>query len=91
MSEVRIEHKTTLSRDEVREKVQGIMGKVEEKFALEGGWTGDIYTFKRSGLDGRAEILDGKVTVVITLGLVLSVLRKTIESELRSRLEKGLP
>jgi len=91
MPEVRIDHSTSLSKQEVRDRVDGVMAKIEERFGISGSWNGDTYKFKRSGVDGVAEIADGKVTVVMKLGLLLGAFRGKIENELRSKLEERLP
>lgn len=91
MAEARIEHRTTLKKNDIKQRVSEVMGEVERRFDLKGRWDGDRYTFTRSGLDGLAVVEDGKVTVTITLGLLLSALRGRIESEIRARLGEKLP
>lgn len=91
MASLHIEHTTSLAKDDIREKLGEVMGKVEKKFDLEGSWSGDNYMFKRSGVDGKAVIQDGKVVVDIKLGMLLSALKGKIESELKSKLQEGLP
>jgi putative polyhydroxyalkanoate system protein len=88
---IHIEHHTRLERAVIRVKLGEVLGKVESKFNLTGTWSGDTYTFTRSGVDGKAVITDGKVVVDIKLGLLLSALAGMIESELRSKLQEGLP
>lgn len=91
MASLHIEHTTSLDKSSVREKLGEVMEKVEKKFDLEGSWSGDNYTFKRSGVDGKAVIQDGKVVVDIKLGMLLGALKGKIESELKTKLQEGLP
>lgn len=91
MATLHIEHPTRFKKDEIREKLGEVMGKIEEKFNLKGSWRGDEYTFTRSGVDGKAVISDGKVVVDIKLGLMLSALKGVIESEMKTKLREGLP
>jgi putative polyhydroxyalkanoate system protein len=91
VASIHIEHKTSLARDAIREKLGEVMEKVEAKFNLAGSWSGDKYAFKRSGVDGEAVIQDGKVVVDIKLGMLLGALKGRIESELKTKLEEGLP
>ncbi len=91
MASLHIEHPTSFNKDQIREKLGEVMGKIEEKFGLKGAWHGDEYTFTRSGVDGKAVINDGKVVVDIKLGLMLSALKGVIESEMRTKLREGLP
>ena len=91
MAKIRIDHATSLSRDDIRKRLGEVMGEVERRFDLEGAWQGDSYAFKRSGLDGTAVVEDGRVSVTMELGLILGVLKGRIESELRAKLAEKLP
>lgn len=91
VGQLHIEHTTGLSKDKIREKLSDVMGKIEEKFNLTGRWSGDVYTFTRSGVDGKAVINEGKVVVDIKLGMLLSALKGRIESEMVTKLKEGLP
>lgn len=91
MSKIHIDHKTSFSKDDIREKLGEVMGKIETKFKIKGNWSGDEYNFSRSGVGGKAVISDGKVVIDLKLGLVLKPFRKKIESEMVSRLKEGLP
>lgn len=91
MAQLHIEHSTGLSKDKIREKLGEVMEKVEQKFGLTGNWSGDNYTFSRSGVEGKAVIQEGKVVVDIKLGMLLSALKGRIESELMSKFREGLP
>lgn len=91
MAQLHIEHATGLSKDQIRVKLGEVMGKIEQKFGLKGNWSGDNYTFTRSGVDGKAVIQDGKVVVDIKLGMLLSALKGRIESEMLSKFREGLP
>lgn len=91
MASIHIEHPTSLSKDQIREKLTEVMEKVEEKFGLTGKWEGDNYTFTRSGVDGKGVVTEGKVTIDIKLGMLLSALKGKIESELKTKLQEGLP
>jgi len=91
VAQLHIEHTTGLSKDKIREKLGEVMGKIEQKFSLTGRWSGDNYTFTRSGVDGKAVIQDGKVVVDIKLGMLLSALKGRIESEMIEKLREGLP
>ena len=91
MAQIRIEHETALSCDQIRERLQEVMEKLETRFGLQGGWNENVYNFKRSGVDGSATITDGKVVVVMNLGLVLGALKSRIETEMMEKLKAGLP
>lgn len=91
MAKLNIEHQTKHSKEEIRSKLTEIMGKVEESYNLTGSWSGDTYTFKRKGLDGKATIADNKVSVQMEMGMLLGAFKGKIESELKQRLKDGLP
>lgn len=91
MAKLHIEHQTTLTKDVIRGKLSDIMGKIEARYSLTGAWSGDTYTFKRKGLDGKAVISDNRVQIDMELGLLLGAFKGTIEGELRDQLKAGLP
>ena len=91
MAKLHIEHETGLSKEEIRGKLSDIMGKIEERFDLTGSWSGDTYTFKRKGLDGKAVIMEKKVTVDMSMGMLIGAFKGKIENELKSKLKAGLP
>ncbi len=91
MAKIHIEHATSLSRDDIREKLGEVMEKIESKFNLKGSWRGDEYTFTRRGVDGHATIRDGSVVIDMKLGMVLGALKGRIEKEMLSKLQGGLP
>jgi putative polyhydroxyalkanoate system protein len=91
LASLHIEHATSLSKAQIREKLGEVMGKIEERFSLKGSWKGDEYAFNRSGVDGKAVISDRLVVVDIKLGLMLGALKGIIESEMHTKLKEGLP
>lgn len=91
MAKLHIDHDTGLSKEDIRGKLTDIMGKIEERFDLTGSWSGDTYTFKRKGLDGKAVIMDKKVSVDMSMGMLIGAFKGKIESELKSKLKEGLP
>jgi putative polyhydroxyalkanoate system protein len=91
VAKIRIEHETNHSSAEIREKVNEVMAKVEERFGIKGEWSGDTYRFKRSGMDGSAEVSDGKVVIAMNLGMMLSPLKGRIRDEMLAKLKEGLP
>ena len=91
MAEIRIEHATNLSRDEIRSRLCELMAQAGRSLDLRGAWDGDIYRFSRPGLDGTATVSEGSVVLTAKLTFPLSALRGKIESELRTRLHELLP
>jgi len=91
MAKLNLIHNTKHTKEEIREKLTAIMGKIEASYDLTGNWSGDAYSFKRKGLDGKAVITDHQVSITMEMGFLLGAFKGKIESEFRQRLGEGLP
>jgi putative polyhydroxyalkanoate system protein len=92
MKTINIELETSLSRNDIVDRIAGTLMDIEDRYGIEGHWNDskDTYTFDRSGLEGQAVVQDGSVTVDIELGVLLGAFKGKIEDELRSQLEAAL-
>src|ERR1051325_6135793 len=79
--EVDIPH--TLSPDEVRTRLAGATGRLEEKYKVIGTWVNDrLLTVKRSGVDATVRIEEPRVLVQISLGFLLPAVAGHIKARL---------
>jgi putative polyhydroxyalkanoate system protein len=51
-------------------------------------WDGDTLTFNRSGVDGKIKLSPKKLHVTAKLGFLVSMLKDSIESEIRRVLDE---
>jgi putative polyhydroxyalkanoate system protein len=92
MKVINIEIETSLTRNDIIDRISGTLMDIEDRYGIEGHWNNekDTYTFDRSGLEGQAVVQDGCVTVDIELGVLLGAFKTKIEDELRGQLEAAL-
>jgi putative polyhydroxyalkanoate system protein len=79
--EVEIPH--ALSPDEVRQRLSGATGRLEEKYKVACAWVDDrLLTVKRTGVDAKVKIEDARVLVDMSLGLLLTPMAGPIKAGL---------
>lgn len=67
------------SIDDVKADVQDLADKLSEKFDLKCSWRGNNLEFKRRGAEGRIEVDDRKVRLVMKLSMLLAPIKGEIE------------
>lgn len=88
MAMIDIHHAHTLPLDAAREAVEEVAVKLGRKFGLDYRWEGDALHFVRPGVDGHIAVLAGQLRVTAKLGLLMSAMKGTIESEIRRFLDQ---
>lgn len=90
MSDIDIRHAHHLPPDRARDAVERAVVTLGQRHGLDYRWEGDTLHFVRPGVDGRIVLTPGEVQVTARLGMLLSAMRGTIESELRRLLAERL-
>lgn len=73
-----------------REAIEQAAQRLSEKFGIDYAWNGDTVDFRRSGLDGRIELVPDELRVTAKLGFLLSAMKGPIETEIRRVLAERL-
>lgn len=90
MSKIDITHAHALPAEAVRTAVEGMVAKLTEKYGVTANWVGDALSFNGSGVEGLIELLPGNVRVKADLGFPVSMLKDTVEKQIRSALQEKL-
>jgi putative polyhydroxyalkanoate system protein len=90
MSLIDIHHAHRLPMAQARDAVEQAIATLGHRYGLDYRWEGDVLHFVRPGVDGRIALAPGGVHVTARLGLLLSAMRGTIESELQRLLAERL-
>jgi putative polyhydroxyalkanoate system protein len=90
MSQISVERKHSLGRQAAREKAELLVEKLVSKYDVKAQWAGDTVEVKRSGANGLISIDDDTIRVDLKLGMMLSMMSGTIESEIERVLDKAL-
>ncbi|MFC0677725.1 polyhydroxyalkanoic acid system family protein [Lysobacter korlensis] len=68
---------------QARHAVQEVAEMLAQRFGVEYGWDGDVLNFNRAGIDGHIALLPQELHVRAQLGFMLSMMKGSIESEIR--------
>lgn len=83
MSQIDIRHAHTMSPPQARNAVQEVVEMLAQRFGVVYGWDGDVMNFNRAGIDGHIALLPHELHVSAQLGFMLSMMKTSIESEIR--------
>ena len=64
--------------------------RLDEKFDLSSEWKGDTLQFSRAGVNGRLVVTDHDMTLDITLGFMLKMMKGPIEKAVHEQLDRVL-
>ena len=64
--------------------------RLDEKFDLSSEWKGDTLHFSRAGVNGRLVVTDHDMTLDVTLGFMLKMMKGPIEKAVHEQLDKVL-
>ena len=91
MAKIHVQGDHQLSLDDIRTKASDLAEQLADRFGGKHQWQGDDLYYKRSGVDACITCTEQDIVVDIKLkGLVMSALRGTIESEVKTTLKKYL-
>ncbi|HEX6612767.1 MAG TPA: polyhydroxyalkanoic acid system family protein [Rhodanobacteraceae bacterium] len=80
-----------LGRERAREIVERIAQDLIRRYAVQTQWEGDTLLVKRSGIEGRIEVGEDRVRMHARLGLMVGMLKGTIEDAVRRQFEQYFP
>nr|MBF0685128.1 polyhydroxyalkanoic acid system family protein [Pseudomonas sp.] len=90
MARIIVERSHTLGREAAREKAEQLAAKLARDYGVSCQWQGDVLAVRRSGADGRIEVEESRVKVLLNLGLLLSAMGSSIQSQIERALDQAL-
>ncbi|GEM_PF-35442 len=90
MAQIIVERSHNLGRDAAREKADELAARLAREFGVSCQWQGDVLAVRRSGADGRIEVREDSVKVLLNLGLLLSAMGSSIQGQIERALDKAL-
>jgi putative polyhydroxyalkanoate system protein len=88
MTTLSITKKHHLSHKEARSAAQKVADDLKQRFDLKYAWRGDSIAFARPGLSGEMHVGRSEVRLDCELGMVLSLLKPTLESAIHKEFDK---
>ena len=90
MTQISVERKHNLGREAARQKAEVVVDKLVQRYDVQATWQGDTVAVKRSGANGTVKIDDEAIRIELKLGMMLSMMSGTIQSEIEKALDKAL-
>jgi putative polyhydroxyalkanoate system protein len=90
MATISIARKHSLSRKKARDAAEKIAKDLKKRFDLDYAWEGEHIDFERPGVTGRMRVGKDRILLDVHLGLLLGMLKPTIEREINAQLDKLL-
>ena len=90
MARIIVERNHSLGRDAARVKAEQLAAKLERDFGVRCEWQGDVLEVRRSGADGRIEVEEDRVRVLLNLGLLMSAMGASVQAQIGRALDKAL-
>ena len=88
MARIAIEKEHNLSHKKAKEAAEKVAVDLKKRFELDYRWKGDAIEFERPGLEGKLHVGKEDVRLDCELGLMLSLLKPTIESAVHKEFDK---
>ncbi len=64
--------------------------KLDEKFDLSGAWQGNTLSFSRPGVSGSLTVSETKLSLEVSLGFMLKMMKGPIENAVHEQLDRVL-
>ena len=90
MATIKIARKHSLSHKKARDVAEKIAKDLHKRFDLAYEWDGDHIDFERPGVTGRMHVGRDRIKLEVQLGLLLGMLKPTIEKEIDAQLDRLL-
>jgi putative polyhydroxyalkanoate system protein len=90
MATISIARKHSLSHKKAREVAEKMAKDLNKRFDLEYEWRGEHIEFERPGVTGSIHVGKDRIKLDVQLGLLLGMLKPTIEREIDVQLDKLL-
>jgi putative polyhydroxyalkanoate system protein len=90
MATISITRKHSLPHKKARGVAEKIAKDLNKRFDLEYEWDGEHIDFARPGVTGRIHVGKDRIKLDVQLGLLLGMLKPTIEREIEAQLDKLL-
>lgn len=91
MAKLNIEQPHALPHDEVKKRLQELADRLAAKYGIDANWVSDREaTLKRTGVNGKLQLLDDKVTVLLDLSFALLPMKGKIEERIQRELKSAL-
>lgn len=90
MADISLKRSHTLGLRDAHAAATRMIDKLAEKFDLKGTWNGNTLNFVRPGVTGVLVVSDHDLTLDVTLGFMLKMMKGPIEQSVHEHLDNAL-
>jgi putative polyhydroxyalkanoate system protein len=87
MADIDIKRSHNLGLEAARAAADKMAEHLGKKFGLDGDWSGNTLNFQRPGVTGSLAIDDRDLRLVVNLGLLLKMMKPSIEAAVKQQLD----
>jgi len=88
MATIDMTRRHALGHERAREIVSEIGAELLRRYGVQTGWQGNTLLVRRGGIEGRIEVGDDNVRMHAQLGVMVGMLKGTIEQEIQKQFER---
>ena len=88
MPDIDIKRAHNLGLKAARAAADKMADHLGRKFGLQGDWKGNVLNFERPGVTGSLAVDDKDVRLTVTLGMLLKMMRGSIEGAVHEEMDK---
>jgi putative polyhydroxyalkanoate system protein len=91
MTMIKIQHPYTLTDKQLTEKLNKLAEEMKSKYQLSCNWPRDnCLQFRRAGADGEVVFEGNELQLTIKLGLMLSMFKATLQSDIEKFMRENI-
>ena len=90
MPDIALVRKHHLGLKGARAAADDMVQKLDEKFDLSGDWRGNTLSFSRPGVSGSLTVSETDISLEVTLGFMLKMMKGPIEKSVHEQLDRVL-
>jgi putative polyhydroxyalkanoate system protein len=88
MSDIKIRRAHAMPHDKARGAAEKMAKRLQQEFALDYEWDGDVLVFERPGVNGELTVAARHVEMEVKLGFLLKMMKPTIERHINENLDQ---
>ena len=90
MPKICVSRTHTLPHKKAKDAAEKIARDLKARFALDYAWDGDTIEFERPGVTGALRVKEDCIELDVSLGLLLTPLKGSIEKEITAQLDRAV-
>jgi putative polyhydroxyalkanoate system protein len=90
MADIALKREHNLGLKGAKAAADKMVAKLDEKFDLSGDWKGNTLSFSRPGVTGSLSVTESEMSLEVSLGFMLKMMKAPIEKAVHEQLDQVL-